>query len=162
MKNTLSSNYLLNRYSYFIYFAFCAFFVVRMKLNGWIPIAEDVKSFCVLTLFFFLWNFVFSGFHFGEQAKVLRSSYDSLRFVKGMKSREVSKSDISRICVHRIHAITPGGRRWYRILVTTKDNERYRFTYISKIQASSLNELENFLRVSENFWGLGAENVRYK
>ena len=43
MKNTLSSNYLFNRYSYYTYFLFYAVFLIKIKFNGWMLLKDDIK-----------------------------------------------------------------------------------------------------------------------
>ncbi len=88
MKRTLSSNYLLNRYSYCIYTPICIFSLYHLK---------DVKLFVVVTLIYFSWIVFYGTFHFSDQAKVERIDYQTLQFVKGSRITEIISSDIAKI-----------------------------------------------------------------
>ncbi len=160
MKNTLSSNYLFNRYSYYTYFLFCAVFLIRIKLNNWLLISDDIKILVIINIFYFLWLFCYGSFHFKEQTKVTRIDYKTLKFVKGNKITEITKSDIDKIFIHKITGVKTGGNHWYKVLVITKSDEKYRFTYISKLKnLSSTDCIESFIYETENFWGLGDKNM---
>ena len=154
MKNTLSSHYLLRRYSYWLYFLACGIFLLRLKSKAWILQADDVEIFAIISLFYFLWIFVYGTFHFREQAKVSRMDYNTLKFTKGGKNVEITKSDISKIYVQEIKWARTM-RKWYKILLLAKDGEKFRFTYISGLSNSSkTGGVKDFLYITEDFWGL--------
>ena len=158
MKNTLSSHYFLNRYSYFIYFCFCAIFLVRTKLNNLVPTKDDITFFVIINVFYILWIFVYGTFHFSEQTKVSRVDYQTLRFTKGLNSTDITKSDIAQIFIQLI--IYPTTRaNPYKILVITKKGEKYRFIYIPKSKVSNSNSIDIFLQETEYFWGLADINT---
>lgn len=154
MKNTLSSNYFFKRYSYYIYLIICSILILKLEKQNWIFTSQDIKYFIVVTFLFFLWIFIFGSFHFNEQAKVSRIDYQTLQFVKGRRSFEITKSNIDQIYIQKINNHKMG-QRWYKVLLITNDSKKFRFTYVSKLaNFSNLSIIENFLNETENFWGL--------
>ena len=159
MKNNISSHYLLNRYSYCLYFLVCAVFLARLKLNGWVFVKDEIVSFGIITFFYLLWIFVYGTFHFREQAKVSRVDYQTLKFAKGARIAEITKSDIAQIYIQKITNAKMRGLR-YKVLVITKDGEKFRFTYVSRVSNSASTDLvDDFLSETENFWGLGDRSI---
>ena len=160
MKKTLSSNYLLNRYSYYTYFLFYAVFLIRIKLNEWVLLKDDIKSLVIINIFYVLWFFCYGSFHFSDQTCVTRIDYRTLKFAKGRKAVEITKSDIDKIFIQKITGIKTGGKHWYKVLVITKDYEKYRFTYVSELKyISSSDWIESFIYETENFWGVADKNM---
>lgn len=146
MKRNLSSNYLLNRYSYCIYTPFCIFSLYCLK---------DAKLFIIITVFYISWIVFYGSFHFREQTKVERIDYQTLRFVKGGCITEITSSDIAKIYIQKIEAVIIRYYGGYKVLVMDKNNEKYRFTYIFELSDSSCPDLiDSFLYATENFWGL--------
>ena len=109
----------------------------------------------MVTLVYLSWIVFYGSFHFGDQTKVERIDYQTLRFVKGRRITEITSLDIAKIYIQKIETVIMGYYEGYKVLVMDKNNEKYRFTYIFELSDSSCPDwIDSFLCATENFWGL--------
>ena len=155
MKNKISHNYLLNRYSYLYFIPFVLVAVRNFQTSHVILLHNEIIPFCIYIFFYLLWIFYYGSFHFFQQVYVERLSQNSLQIKKGFSKKVLVSNDIKKIYIHRLinHKT---GNMIYKVLMIDYYNEQYRFSFVPELQKRDdlFESIDDFWESSECCWGL--------
>jgi len=153
--NKLSTNYLLNRYSYILYFIFVLVIFIYLRNIRWTIDVNIIIFFLIGTSIFFLWIFIYGSFHFSRQAEIERIDYQTLKIRKGFFTELITDKDIKRVKFYFLINYKMRSAN-YKVLLETTKGEFIGFTYrIPGANQISIDcDVLQFFHDTENFWNM--------
>lgn len=154
MENKISSNYLLNKYSYCIFFliSYCSYKIIlkQYKLDAFI----FFEVFILIAYIF--WLFTTGSYHFLSQVIVFRQNQTTLKIKKFSRSILLTNNDIDLVNFYPI-IFMKGNKVTIKIKITIYTKEEFFFQIkVSKdnLDISKMFDISYFYLLTSNFWGV--------
>ena len=150
----MSSNYLLNKYSY------CLFILLSITFYKVITNQYEAKVFYFIESFiaiaYVFWLCTTGSYHFLAQVKVFRHNQTSLKMKKSNRIIIISNNDIDSVSFYPV-IFMKGNRVTIKMKITIYTKEEFFFNIKIEKEGITLSKLYNinyFYLLTDHFWGL--------
>lgn len=152
MENKISTNYLLNKYSYCLYFlvSICSYKIILKENNFNTFLVFEV----FITIAYVFWIFTIGSYHFFSQVKAFKYDRNTLMIKKSYKTMLLSNNDIDFVNFYPI-VFMKGNKITIKIKIIIYTKEEFYFHLKidkERVDISKIYDINYFYFLTNNFW----------